>query len=87
MGRVTIRIGVLQVVVAGLMLTQPTAGGFTTNSSQSRDIAGKKYLQAVSEVHQAIVHVLTTRRYAGRNVAPPGHIIQIPCQPVFALIP
>jgi hypothetical protein len=38
MGRVAIRIGVVQVVVAGVMLTQPTAGGFTTNSSQSRDI-------------------------------------------------
>ena len=41
MGRVEIRIGVVQVVVAGVMLTLPTAGGFTTTSSQSRDIAGK----------------------------------------------
>jgi hypothetical protein len=41
MGRVAIRAGVVQVVVAGVMLTLPTAGGFTTTSSQSRDIAGQ----------------------------------------------
>jgi hypothetical protein len=41
MSRVAVRIGVLQDFVAGVMLTLPTAGGFTINSSQSMDIARK----------------------------------------------
>ena len=86
MGRVAFKIGVLQVVVAGVMFTLTTAGGFTTNSFSIKGYCGKKHLLAISEAHQAIVHVLTTRRYASRNVAPHGHIIQIPSQPVFALI-
>jgi hypothetical protein len=70
---------VVQVVVSGVMLTLPTAGGFTTTSSQSRDIAGnitcRRFLKYIK------------RSCTGRNVVPQGHSIQISSQPVFVRIP